>query len=135
MVAYDATGGVRWSVPNYAPLMATADGGVIATSDFVSATIFDQNGNATRQMAKMPTQSWQGNMYQLGSIDRISAPPISMALSLWAWTGGGSVPRMELPLGRGISNSFGRTTALRCRRRLAVLPCIQTSHSGCPTWQ
>jgi hypothetical protein len=79
---------VRWTVPNYSPLIATADGGVIATWDGVSATIFDQNGSATGQMANVPTQSWQGSVYQLGSVDRMSAPPINMALSLWAWTAG-----------------------------------------------
>jgi uncharacterized protein affecting Mg2+/Co2+ transport len=89
MVAFDATGGVRWSVPNYYPLMATADGGVIATSlDSVSFAIFDQNGNATGQMANIPTQSWQGSVYQVGSVDRIARPPIPLALSLWANSGG-----------------------------------------------
>ncbi len=93
MIAFDQAGGVRWAVPNFSPLMATADGGVIATSDGVSATTFDQNGSATGQMANMPTLSWRGDVYQLGSVERmayppISAPPINMALSLWAWVGG-----------------------------------------------
>jgi hypothetical protein len=88
MIGFDQGGNLRWSVPNYYPLMATADGGVIATADYVSATTFDQNGNATGQMANMPTQSWRGNVYQLGSVDRMSAPPIATALSLWANVGG-----------------------------------------------
>ena len=138
MVAFDQSGGQRWSVPNYYPLMATANGGVIATTDWVSATIFDQNGNAVGQMAKMPTYSWRGNLYRLGSIDRIAYPPvpsptIDMALTLCAWLGcNPSGTNCGSP---GTSNSFGRTTALRCRRRLAALPSIQTNHSGCPTWQ
>ena len=79
MVAFDATGGVRWSVPNYTPLMATADGGVIATIDGVSATIFDKNGGATGQMARLPTQSWTMNEYQIGSVDLVVAMALLFA--------------------------------------------------------
>jgi hypothetical protein len=60
MVAFDQAGGVKWSLPNYYPLIATADGGVIASSDWVAATSFDQNGNATGQIANVPTYSWKG---------------------------------------------------------------------------
>ena len=83
MVAFDIAGGARWSVPNYHPLMATADGGVIATSDWVSATIFDRSGNATGQMASLPTQSWAMNEYQLGSVDQVLAMSLLFAPS-WA---------------------------------------------------
>jgi len=92
MVSFDASGAVRWSVPGYYPLMALADGGVIATTDYVSATIFDKNGGAMGQIANMPTYSWRGNLYQLGSVDRMAYPPvpsptIDMALTLCAWLG------------------------------------------------
>jgi hypothetical protein len=89
MVAFDLSGNERWSVPGYRALMATADGGVIATADGVSATIFDAGGNATGQMAQMPTQSWRGNVYQTGSVDRIVSALIHRARSLWASLGGG----------------------------------------------
>jgi hypothetical protein len=50
MVAFDASGNVRWIVPNETPQIATADGGVIGQSGIT----YDQNGNATGMMA-MPT--------------------------------------------------------------------------------
>jgi hypothetical protein len=80
MVAFDASGNVRWTVPGYGPKIATADGGVIAqaydpdTEDFTGSSVtFDQNGSATGQMASLPTLSWFGNAYQVGSVDRIKA--------------------------------------------------------------
>jgi hypothetical protein len=79
MVSFDQSGSVRWIVPNYSPLMATADGGVIATSDYVSATVFDQSGNATGQIANMPTQSWTLNEYQVGSVDQVVAMALLFA--------------------------------------------------------
>jgi hypothetical protein len=72
MVAFDQAGGVKWSLPNYYPLIATADGGLIATDNWVSATIFDQNGNATGQIANMPTYSWKG-AYLDGDLDWVIA--------------------------------------------------------------
>jgi hypothetical protein len=73
LVAFDASGSVRWSVPGYGPKIATADGGVIAqawdpgANDFTGSSVtFDQNGNATGQMASLPTYSWLGNAYQVG---------------------------------------------------------------------
>ena len=72
MVAFDATGKVRWSVPGYGPKIATADGGVIAQAwdedarDFTGAVVtFDQSGNATGQMGSLPVQSWTGKLVQL----------------------------------------------------------------------
>ena len=91
MCAFDATGGVRWCVPGYYPQIATADGGVIATSyDSVGATIFDQNGNATGQIPNMPTQSWPGNVYlgTLGSVQSMNMLPIQWASSFVAVDGG-----------------------------------------------
>ncbi len=88
MIAFDQAGGVRWTVPNYSPLMATADGGVIATSDGVSATIFDQNGSATGQMANMPTYSWKGDAYQIGSVEQVLQLPLYAALGFWSFVGG-----------------------------------------------
>ncbi len=50
MVAFDAAGNVRWTVPNETPQIATADGGVIGQSGIT----YDQNGNATGMIANMP---------------------------------------------------------------------------------
>jgi hypothetical protein len=88
MIAFDASGGLRRSVPGYTPQIATADGGVIATSEDGSAATFDQDGNATGQMASLPTQSWRGNTYQKGSVVSVVARFIDMALTLWANAGG-----------------------------------------------
>src|SRR5208283_3808731 len=88
MIGFDQGGNLRWSVPNYYPLMATADGGVIATADYVSATTFDQNGNATGQMAQMPTQSWTMNDYQLGSVDQVVLMALLFAPSWSPFAGG-----------------------------------------------
>jgi hypothetical protein len=69
--------------------MATADGGVIATADYVSATTFDQNGNATGQIANMPTQSWTMNEYQQGSTAaQVVFTPAAAAFSFAAFLGG-----------------------------------------------
>ena len=80
MVSFDQSGNVRWMVPNYSPLMATADGGVIATTDYVSATVFDQNGNATGQIPNMPIYSWKG-AYQTGSVDSV-LPVLDLASTI-----------------------------------------------------
>jgi hypothetical protein len=94
MVAFDASGTVRWIVPNDTPQIATADGGVIAqpvNADGTigpSATIYDQNGNATGQIASLPVQSWTGNAYQVGSTDQVSSAMIDIALSFNAFAYG-----------------------------------------------
>jgi hypothetical protein len=84
MLAFDATGSVRWMLAGYGPQIATADGGVIAqaydpaTYDFTGpAVTFDLNGNATGQIASLPTFSWKG-AYRLGSTDA-EEPPFDMA--------------------------------------------------------
>jgi hypothetical protein len=92
MVSFDQSGNVRWIVPNYSPLMATADGGVIATTDYVSATVFDQDGNATGQMANMPTYSWLGNVYEDGPVTRLWLPMADFGLSFGAFAGGSPSP-------------------------------------------
>ena len=92
MVAFEATGNGRWTVPGYGPKIATADGGVIAqaydpeTEDFAGpAVTFDQNGNATGQMASLPTYSWVWNAYQVGSVDQVVAMVPYIATSFWAF--------------------------------------------------
>lgn len=87
MIAFDEAGNLRWSVAgNWQPQIATADGGVIATNwDTGAAIIFDQNGNATGQMASLPTYSWLGNTYQYGSTNQVAARPLYVAMSFWAF--------------------------------------------------
>jgi hypothetical protein len=70
MLAFDATGNLLWSVAgNYQPQIATADGGIIATTDDGSAVTFDQNGNATGQLA-IPGNglpNWDAQIYTAGA--------------------------------------------------------------------
>lgn len=66
MVAFDASGNVKWTMPGYYPQIATADGGIIAAS----GTTFDANGLATTQMSALPTFSWKA-AYQLGSTEEV----------------------------------------------------------------
>lgn len=77
MIAFDANGSVRWSVPGgWEPQIATDDGGVIAIDDDTGAIVtFDRNGNATGQISSstpysLPTYSWKG-AYQIGSIESL----------------------------------------------------------------
>jgi hypothetical protein len=62
MVAFDATGNVRWMVPNEQPQIATADGGVIGQSGIT----YDQNGNATGQV-RTGVPNWAGQIYTVGT--------------------------------------------------------------------
>jgi hypothetical protein len=88
MVAFDASGNVRWSVPGYTPQIATDDGGVIGISENTgSAVAFDQNGNAVGQIGD-PTQSWTAQRYHIGSVERTAAAVISRAMTLWSSAGG-----------------------------------------------
>jgi hypothetical protein len=89
MVAFDATGTVRWTVPGYDPKIATADGGVIATDESGTAAMFDQNGNATGQQIGSLIYSWTGNSYQVGSVDLVSTGLVlEFADSFWAFAQG-----------------------------------------------
>jgi hypothetical protein len=94
MLAFDATGSVRWMLPGYGPKIATADGGVIAqaydpaTYDFTGAALtFDQSGSVTGQM-DLPTYSWVWNAYQVGSVDQVVAMLPFFATTFWALQGG-----------------------------------------------
>ncbi len=81
MVSFDAGGNTRWIVPNDTPQIATADGGVIGQSGIT----YDQNGNATGEMASLPIQSWTGNIYQYGSVDQLAGIPVSLAAGFWSY--------------------------------------------------
>jgi hypothetical protein len=71
---------------NYEPVMATADGGVIAKTPDGTAVAFGTN-QAPTGLPNLFTQTWKGNTYQQGSLDRVSADPILMAASFWAYAG------------------------------------------------
>jgi len=71
MVAFDASGNVRWTVPNEQPQIATADGGVVGQSGIT----YDSNGNATGQIGVF-SQSWTMNAYQDGPVTQFVANPI-----------------------------------------------------------
>ena len=88
MVAFDATGATRWTVPNETPQIATADGGVIGQSGIT----YDQNGNATGMIPNMPTQSWMGNAYTDGPVDSVAAALVDVALSFNAFADGSPSP-------------------------------------------
>lgn len=76
MVAFDASGNVRWVVPGEQPEIATDDGGLIGES----GTTYDQGGNATGQVLSL-TQSWIGNtyIYTNGPLRRVSNLPAELA--------------------------------------------------------
>jgi hypothetical protein len=82
MVGFDASGNVRWVVPNEQPQIATADGGVIGQSGIT----YDSSGNATGQVSQF-TQSWYGNAYQVGSVDQFYFLSYDVATSFWAFQG------------------------------------------------
>jgi hypothetical protein len=72
MIKFDQSGNTKWtSLGNYQPLMATADGGVIAKSyDTGAVIVFDANGNATGQIPNLPTYSGKA-AYQVGSVHSV----------------------------------------------------------------
>jgi hypothetical protein len=71
MVAFDASGGLKWGVPGFSPLIATEDDGLIAQSfDGQTTSTFDQDGNANGQTGNLPRYSWK-NAYQLGSVEAV----------------------------------------------------------------
>jgi hypothetical protein len=64
MVAFNADGSVRWSVPGEEPKMATPGGGVLAQS----GNIYDPSGSAIgqRYFTSSEMLNWAGQVYDLG---------------------------------------------------------------------
>lgn len=85
MVAFDASGNVRWTVPNDEPLYATPDGGLIGESGI----FYDQSGNARNQLTPA-LQSWLTESYVStgGAIADVQLPQIPWASSYEAIAGG-----------------------------------------------
>ncbi len=110
MVAFDASGNVRWVVPNEQPQIATADGGVIGQSGIT----YDQNGNATGMMGSLPTYSWTGSAYLDGPVTQVLANPLYAAVSFWPFSG---------------ANNSGNGTAASQPQYAALATCTATP--GC----
>jgi hypothetical protein len=113
MVSFDQSGNLQWSLPGaYQPQVATEDGGVIATSGSGVTIAFDQNGNAIEQLASLPTQSWTGSNYQLGSVESVLSAAHRLARSFWPIIGG---------------NNSGNNTALPQEQFAQLDSCIYTN--------
>jgi hypothetical protein len=110
MVAFDASGSVKWTVPRYGPDIATADGGIVADTGLSSngykqqGTTFDASGNATGQLASLATQSWLGNEYQ-GFISQVSAIPSGLRTNLYCTGREQSVQHRDRHQGKSISTA------------------------------
>jgi hypothetical protein len=121
MVAFDQTGSLRWSVPNEQPQIATEDGGVIGQS----GATYDQNGNITGQLANMPTYSWLGNSYQIGSVDQVVTNWINLAVSWCPFAGGN-------PSRNGTANM---PAAEAVRQLIAQISSYYTNFPQNSTWE
>ncbi len=85
MVAFEANGNIRWSVPNEEPDIATYGGGVMGRS----GTLVDRNGRSIGQVST-PIQSWIGREYDLSSgVSSLNIPPnFPATASSWSQAGG-----------------------------------------------
>jgi hypothetical protein len=91
MVAFDATGNVKWTTSGYNPDIATADGGIIGDvggsyngNQYIpgpGSTFDASSGLATGQLPIFPTQSWVGNAYQNGPFASVLPQPVYVASS------------------------------------------------------
>ena len=89
MVRFDQSGNLlAMRAGDYQPAIATADGGLIATTSSGSAVTMDANLNITGMAANVPIQTWNANLYQYGSTDQVLNIPASIAASFWAFAGG-----------------------------------------------
>ena len=92
LTSFDGGGNVRWAVPNETPMIATADGGVIAQS----GNKYDSNGNATGRLAfnSSQKQGWLSNVfgttYSQGpsGVTLAQAPRVDYATTFTALQGG-----------------------------------------------
>ena len=91
MVSFNQSGTQKWSVNgNYQPQIATADGGVIATTPAGGTVKFEANGNATGQLGSAPVRSWVNNSYSSGesAVTSIAAQIVKYAQVFTAIAGG-----------------------------------------------
>lgn len=87
LVHFDASGNLLGISGNSQPAIATADGGLIATTPSGSAVTLDASLNITGIMANLPTQSWAGSSYQQELVDFVLLPGVALASSFWPVNG------------------------------------------------
>ena len=109
LIHFDQSGNTIWSVPGDYPQIATTDGGVIGSSGIT----YDSNGNATGQIANMPTQSWLGYAYQNdpGQAQQVAFPATAVASAFNFWFWGGSTTFTKLPKFAQLVSCKDNTTA------------------------
>ncbi len=105
MGAFDQSGNILWTVPNYNPIMATADGGVVINDSQRGIIQLDSNGNALQTIAGLVapdlfylttnpplTPSWSGQWYGISAsssgISNYEMPFVAPADNVWAEPGG-----------------------------------------------
>ena len=126
MIAFDASGNVKWTIPGYNADMATADGGIVADTGTVctpngctagTAVTFDANGNATGQMASSPGESWTGESYATlgGSISDTGQQLFDVDVTSYSATAGGNpsqngtaVPECPCEVQTGITSTASK---------------------------
>ena len=135
MIAFTPGGGTLFTVPNDTPQIATSDNGVIGAS----GTTYDQNGNVTGQIASVPTQSWLGTQYKIGSVDQLASSPFYVAASYWAFqagnasgTGTAAVNYEPPQLGLQTVANTNLTTPAACNQVLNNLTQIAISNGRSP---
>jgi hypothetical protein len=84
MVGFGASGNLLWSVPSETPRIALHGGGVVGTS----GTTYDSSGNMTGQIPNLAALAWNGDGYQIGSVDWILIDPVLYAGTWVAFQGG-----------------------------------------------
>jgi len=89
MVATNASGIPKWSIPNYSPEYAQIDGSTIAASqDGLSTITLDQSGTPTGFLT-LRTPSWTGQAYDANlEAASIAIPPLQLAGTFAALAGG-----------------------------------------------
>ena len=84
MIAFDASGNVRWVVPNETPQIATDDGGVIGSHRGLRMI----RAGAQWVLSALQVYSWMGNAYTDGPVDQIVPLLLFLAQSYAAVPGG-----------------------------------------------
>jgi hypothetical protein len=95
MDAFDKSGNVKWTVAGgCSPVMATADGDLIAKSPTGQYVTFDQNGVANGMLATLPTYSWIGNWYSSSGTSLLDTilPSVDFADTFATFVGGSPSP-------------------------------------------
>ncbi len=75
LVRFDTSGNVLASAGNFQPAIAATSSG--------DAVTMDNSLNIIGVMASLPTQTWTGNSYQLGSVELKVAAELAVAFTKW----------------------------------------------------